>query len=216
MTLADEFRTRNWSMYALYIGLGHHWRLLLGIYAQWWVTSIQVILRRSLKPQDPATSVLREAREDNYEEEAMHSYNTCWWICRSGILSMIVCFAIGLTNIIMLWKVIIVLFAAFCLFVPLTCSKTQKLTNLQSFIIPHTLHRGPPTPSHLPNIRQVWRICPQVLDELHPRCNVLDHEHNTVAVHHQGFDQLDRRGGVSPHHGDILCHCGIEEGSVYE
>lgn len=37
---------------------------------------------------------------------------------RAGVISMILCFAVGIANIVMFWKIVTVVFGAICLSVP--------------------------------------------------------------------------------------------------
>jgi hypothetical protein len=58
-------------------------------------------------------------------ESSIHAFNNIWrlfmkltWFFhRAGVISMILCFALGIANIIAIWRPVIVIFAALCLYV---------------------------------------------------------------------------------------------------
>jgi hypothetical protein len=56
---------------------------------------------------------------------------------RAGVISMILCFALGIANIITVWRPVIVIFAALCLYVPHPIWKSRKLieNSASSFVI---------------------------------------------------------------------------------
>lgn len=157
---------------------------------------------------------------------------------RIGILSMILCFALGIANIIssiFTLSIGITVFAVLCLWVsPILhfvaalwldlkpCLQSQgdriwsnDLTDSpsphQGIRLHHRLHRDPPPLAYLPDLVRVRCRDPTHLDQLHARRSLRRHESAPVLVPHFPPDFSGGCGGLLGHYGNLLfacCHQG--------
>lgn len=80
--------------------------------------------------------------------------------CRTGVLCIFLCFALGVANIF--HATFVIAFSIVCLYVHLHTPFTLQISDtcLQSVRLCHYIHRNPPASANLPNIGQVRHIHP--------------------------------------------------------
>jgi hypothetical protein len=137
---------------------------------------------------------------------------------RTGVLCIILCFALGIANIfhfdiIILWSVLLLSVTPPALG-KLSLSRVLLLTPPQR-LRPHPhLHRNPSPTPRLPDLTTLRRLHPTLRDKLHACCDLRRHEHRTMAFAYPLRHELDCGGGSAAYRCGVLCAGGAEEAGV--
>ena len=123
---------------------------------------------------------------------------------RTGVLCIILCFAVGLSNLFHVS--ILILFGALCMCVlPSPTLTTITSNSPQGKLFPHHLHRDSSPSPHLPHIREVRCLYAPLHHQLYAGGYLSRHGYCAVAQSDQRRVQSDRCGGVPDDHGSVLC-----------